>query len=66
MDGIDTADDGFIQTKEKSEAENGAFIALDSESNQEKIEKMFRAEKYLESKGFEFYWEKWKIAKIII
>jgi hypothetical protein len=53
MEGIDTADDGFIQTKERSET--GAFISLELESNQDKLERSFRAERYLESKGYEFY-----------
>ena len=56
MDGIDTADDGFIQTKANSESDSGAFIALETEiSNQEKLEKEIRYSRYLESKGFEFY-----------
>ena len=53
MEGIDTADDGFIQTKERSES--GAFIALDLDSNQEKLERNIRASRYLDSKGYEFY-----------
>ena len=33
MEGMDTADDGFIQTKERTQSEEGAFIALSLETN---------------------------------
>ena len=51
MEGMDTADDGFIQTKVRNQAEEGAFISLSMESNQEKLERNIRLERYMDGEN---------------
>jgi hypothetical protein len=48
MDGMDTADDGFIQTQERNVLEQGSESYIKLESNQEKLERNIRFARYMD------------------